>query len=256
VVSYLVQAAEPLELRQKKWWFPVVGKVPYIGFFEEKERDAMAQELREEGFDVYTSGVGAFSSLGWFDDPIYNSMLNRSHEQLAHLLFHELTHRTFWLAGEVRFNENLAEYVAKHLTLKYLRYHGLTQRLTQYEVRARDKELFRQWLDDVKTVLENLYKNPAGLERKELLRQKSLVFARFTSNAKPAFEKYDYLQGKPWNNARVLAARLYAPKHEEFARAHKCTGESIKVFLESLEESSEMIEDTTKLLPFLCSSPP
>ena len=78
VVSYLVQAAHADKLKSVKWWFPIVGSVPYKGYFTRSDRDAEAEKLRQQGYDVYTTGVGAFSSLGWFDDPIFSSMLRRN----------------------------------------------------------------------------------------------------------------------------------------------------------------------------------
>jgi len=102
------------------WWFPIVGRVPYLGYFSKADRDSKASELRTEGYDVYETGVGAYSSLGWFDDPIYSPMLRRSEADFAHLIFHELTHRTLWIRGSVEFNENLAEYAADFLLEKLL----------------------------------------------------------------------------------------------------------------------------------------
>ena len=120
-VSYTVQAAKPTEIRLKTWWFPVVGSVPYLGFFDKSDRDAEAEGLARDGYEIHKGGVAAYSSLGWFADPVYSSMLRRSDVELAHLFFHELTHRTIWLNDGVEFNENLAEYVADVLTDKYFK---------------------------------------------------------------------------------------------------------------------------------------
>src|SRR5690606_18969091 len=103
------------------WWFPVVGSVPYIGYFDKADRDAKATELKQQGYDVSVGGAGAFSSLGWFEDPIFSSMLDRGPADTAHLFIHELTHRTLWIPGSTEFNENLAEYVSYRLTPQYLR---------------------------------------------------------------------------------------------------------------------------------------
>src|SRR5690606_17982044 len=77
-VSYVVQAAYPDRLQSLTWWFPIVGTVPYLGFFDRQARDEKAAELSRQGYDVETAGVSAFSSLGWFEDPIYSPMLERS----------------------------------------------------------------------------------------------------------------------------------------------------------------------------------
>src|SRR5207248_1330211 len=99
VVSYIVEAAEPDRLEFVTTWFPVIGAVPYLGYFREEERDAKAAEYAAKGLDVYKSAAGAFSSLGWFDDPIFSAMLSHGDADTAHLFFHELTHRTLWVPG-------------------------------------------------------------------------------------------------------------------------------------------------------------
>ena len=119
-VSFLVVSAPFNSIEPNTYWFPFVGTVPYKGFFDQKDRDELAKKLKEEGNDIYKSEVGAFSLLGYFDDPIFPSMLKRSEEGMAHLFFHELTHKTLWVPGSVRFNERFAEFVAEKVTKKYL----------------------------------------------------------------------------------------------------------------------------------------
>ena len=119
-ISYTVFAAYTDRLELLKWWYPVVGEVPYRGYFSTKERDAEAKKLANAGYDIHTSNVDAFSSLGWFSDPIYSTMLQRSVWSLADLIFHELTHRTYWIQNNSEFNESIAEYVAYRLTVEFL----------------------------------------------------------------------------------------------------------------------------------------
>ena len=119
-ISFLGVSAPYNSLKPHKHWFPFVGTVPYLGFFSEKDRDEYLSQQMEDGHDVYASDVGAFSLLGYLDDPVFPSMLFRRDESMAHLFFHELTHKNIWIAGDTKFNERLAEFVATKLTKNFL----------------------------------------------------------------------------------------------------------------------------------------
>jgi len=251
VVSWIVQAAHADRLKSVTWWFPIVGRVPYLGFFERKERDAKAEELRAAGYDVARGGVGAFSSLGWFEDPIYSSMLNRDDTDLAHLLFHELTHRTFWSPGSVEFNENLAEFVADELTKLYLEKKAMTNELSTHRARRADRELLRVWLRDLRAALDALYSGPKKGDRPAILTEKKAVFDHFTGAARPKFAVEDLVEGRDWNNASVLGASLYSPDTVRFERAFSCVsgkaggtgsitvGRFLELFREELNENDD-----------------
>lgn len=261
VVSYLVQAAHPDQLKSVTWWFPVVGRVPYLGFFDEKERDAKAAELSAKGFDVDLGMAGAFSSLGWFDDPIFSSMLGRQEGDLAHLFLHELVHRTVWIPGSTAFNEQLAEYIAEVLTNEFLKKNDMSRELERYQAKRHDRRLFHAWLQGLRGALEELYARRGELPREAVLARKQDIFERYqTKPVKPAFRRVDYVAaGAPWNNAAVLASTLYAPDAGRFARAHACVGTdaSVAAFLAALAaRTSEFkgVADPHVVLDGLCAN--
>lgn len=253
-VSLLVQAAYPDRFEFKTWWFPVVGRVPYLGFFSEKERDALADQLESEGFDVHKAGVGAFSSLGWFDDPVFSSMLKRLEPDLAHLLFHELTHRTVWIPGSVEFNENLAEYVAGRLTEEYLLASGKKDQIEIYYERREDKRKFRIWLKELKAELTGFYSSQRIAGRARLIAGKQEIIARFKARPlRPELKRYDYIGDEQWNNASIMGASLYTPDLEMFEKAHACIGHGyLRRFLDSLKVAAESAGDGFKGLTALC----
>lgn len=261
VVSYLVAAAEPDQLKSVTWWFPVVGRVPYLGFFAENERDERAAELTAAGYDVHAAAAGAFSSLGWFEDPIFTSMLNRSDADLAHLLFHELIHRTLWVAGSTMFNENLAEYGATVLTRQFLTAKGRRDDLEKYDKKRIDRALFKDWLARLKAALTALFGQRATLSRAELLAAKGDIYRRFMQPPdKPAFTIFDYVADEKWNNAAVLSASLYAPDMDRFAKAHACLNRqgqpaTVAQFLKALAVAAEMHDDGFTALDALCAPP-
>jgi predicted aminopeptidase len=104
-VVWNVVAAPELSLEPRQWCFPVAGCVQYRGYFSEERARSFAEGLRRDGYDVYVGGVAAYSTLGWFDDPLLNTVLNRSDADLAAMIFHELAHQQLYLPGDSVFNE-------------------------------------------------------------------------------------------------------------------------------------------------------
>lgn len=256
VVSYLVFAAYQDRLESKTWWFPVVGSVPYLGFFAKADRDAETKKLTAEGLDVHESAASAFSSLGWFEDPLYKPMLLRKkHRDLAHLLFHELTHRTVWVADSVEFNEALAEYVADQMTAAYLTKRGMQSELDEMRLEQKDEKLFKEWLGKLKAALATYYDSKPA--QGELMAGRERIFKEYLSAAKlPTFSSLAYknISTRAWNNATVLGYSLYTPDHERFVRAHRCLGDvPIREFLRKLGEVAVNHESGFAALDSFCS---
>ena len=111
-VTWTVTAAPEFSLEPKEWWYPVVGRLGYRGYFRKEEAVALARELMGEGWDVSVGGVTAYSTLGWLSDPLLNTYLFDPELALADVLFHELAHRRFFVAGDTEFNEAYATAVA------------------------------------------------------------------------------------------------------------------------------------------------
>lgn len=207
-VSWLVYAAYPERLELKTWWFPFVGSVPYLGYFSKSERDEQARQFKDQGLDVATGAVSAFSMLGFLPDPVYRSMTRRSRIDFAHLIFHELVHRTVWIKGSVAFNERFAEIFSQRMTLAWLNQQDDTEANRQFLKAMADQELFSKWAISLKSALEQIYESkiPDG----ELKLKKSDLIRRWTTVEKPAFAGTDLVGGREWNNASLLAAQLYS----------------------------------------------
>ena len=119
-VTWVVYASPPYKMESKTWCYLFVGCAPYRGFFDQQDALEFADLLREDGFDTYVAGVRAYSTLGWFKDPILSSMLNRDHLSLASLIFHESAHGRIWIKGDVAFNESFASFVAEQGLAQWL----------------------------------------------------------------------------------------------------------------------------------------
>jgi predicted aminopeptidase len=121
-VMWVVLACEPFRLKPKEWKFPILGAVPYKGFFEQHRAVELKKELEKEGWDVIIRNPGGWSTLGWFTDPILSKMLNRSEGDLANLIIHEMSHATIFVKDSIDFNENLATFIGDRGAEKFLIY--------------------------------------------------------------------------------------------------------------------------------------
>jgi predicted aminopeptidase len=119
-IMWVVIAARRYKLEPKEWEFPILGAVPYKGFFSERLAKALRDELEKEGWDVIVRNPGGWSTLGWFTDPILSKMLNRSEGDLANLIIHEMSHATIFIKDSVDFNENLATFIGDRGTEQFL----------------------------------------------------------------------------------------------------------------------------------------
>ncbi len=120
-ILWVITASSKYKIEPFYWKFPVVGSVSYKGFFDKQKAVAAKNELICEGYDVDLRSVSAWSTLGWFSDPVLSSMLNRSKGHLCNLIFHELFHATYYAHSSVDFNENLASFIAHKATLQFLK---------------------------------------------------------------------------------------------------------------------------------------
>ncbi len=253
-VSYLVQAAEADRLELKTWWFPFVGRVPFLGFFNRDDRDTKAQELRAAGLDVSLGTVGAFSSLGWFADPIYDAMTKRRDEDFIQLLLHELVHRSFWSKGSAAFNENLAEFASLHLAEIYLKTYRGGAGLAELKIYKEEKEKLSQWIFALRDALKELYSKP--MDRDQKLKDKAAIIASFRHDRFPELKTRELAaaRNREWNNASILGAALYAPDTERFQKAFDCLNpEHMGDFLEALREAEDRTPTVDQALDSLCS---
>jgi predicted aminopeptidase len=121
-IMWVVIASRKYKLEPKEWEFPILGAVPYKGFFNEKLAISLREELEKEGWDVIIRNPGGWSTLGWFTDPILSKMLNRTEGDLANLIIHEMSHATIFVKDSVDLNENLATFIGDRGTERFLIY--------------------------------------------------------------------------------------------------------------------------------------
>ena len=178
----VVSAAKKTQLVAYEWWFPIVGAVDYKGFFELADAQAEAARLDGEGYDTYVRPSVAFSTLGWFDDPVLSSWLRADPTRIAELLIHELLHRTWYVSGQTAFNESLATFVGHVGAYEFFRAHdGPEAPTTQRAAQAWRDALAesKQWAAAV-AELKALYADAArdGRPVDDVLAARAAIFAR------------------------------------------------------------------------------
>ena len=158
-VLWNVSACEPFAFQSYEWEFPFLGSFGYKGFFELESAKKEAKRLKELGLDTRIRTVGAWSTLGWFNDPILSNQLYRSEGDLAETILHELTHATIFFQDSLTFNENVASFIGSKATLGFLaNYFGdSSQQLISYVQSEEDAARFRIHFLSGKDTLERLY---------------------------------------------------------------------------------------------------
>ncbi len=227
---------EPLE-----WSYPVVGAVPYRGYFARAKAEEARDRYVAEGYDTYLRPVGAYSTLGWFSDPVLSTMLRYSEGDLADLIIHELTHATVWIDGDVTFNESLASFVGETGALMWLqRKYGSDSEAVQRVLAERaDGVVFRKFMRDIASRLDSLYQSNSP--HKITLRQQIFDSARAEFHTLP-LKTGLYARFSSWelNNARIALYRVYRERTDVFARVYLGCDNDLKATVEVLRRSASV----------------
>lgn len=156
-VVWNVFATEEFSTTPKQWCFIGVGCVSYRGFFAQADAEAFAAELRRSGDDVFLGGVPAYSTLGWFDDPLLNTFIGYSEAELAQLMFHELAHQVVYVRDDSAFNESFATTVELEGVKRWLDLHGTAAQRSAFEALQQRKATYIARMQNARKQLDELY---------------------------------------------------------------------------------------------------
>lgn len=249
-LALILSAAHKDRFEAYTWWFPIVGHVPYKGYFSESGARRAAESLEEKGFDTYIRPTSAFSTLGWFNDPLVSPLLRYDSVSLGGTVIHELLHNSMYLAGQAAFNESFAEFVggrggAEFFCDRYGERSGLCARAT---AAWEDELVFGGFLDALVDELETLYGDSA-LTRDQKLARREEVFQRgrerFTSDVQPRLQALSYRSfiEQPLNNATLISRRLYYHRLDLFERVFVATDGDMPRTIRRIIDAAEAGKD-------------
>jgi predicted aminopeptidase len=229
--------------------FPIAGCVAYRGYYDQGAARGEAALQKLEGKDVYVSGVEAYSTLGWFNDPIISSMMHWGDERLATLIFHELAHQRFYVKDDSEFNESYATFVEEEGTRQWRAARGLPPETASSLARRRDQ--LTHLALDTRDRLKALYAEPLT---PELMRQrKAAEFERLRSEYRQLRDsqwggdkRFDTWVYAPMNNARLLPIGLYDQWVPSFEALFRQVNGDWPAFFSAVEKIGGLPKDERK----------
>ena len=259
-VTWNVIAADEFSFQPRLWCFPIAGCVSYRGYYSEDNAQRYADGLAEEGLDVAVNGATAYSTLGWFRDPLLNTMLQRSDPSIAALLFHELAHQQLYVGDDSTFNESFATFVENE-GLKRWQEHvmktdpelideNLTEAIALGKKRRGE---FIELLSATRDDLSELYESEIAPE--QMREQKRLRFEQMREEyallkaSWDGYEGYDRWFERKLNNARLVAVGTYNDYIPAFQTLFERSGRSFEQFFIAAKELSRLpLDERTEVM--------
>ena len=241
-LSYVLTVAPKTDLTPYTWWFLFVGHVPYKGFFSEESAKTEAKRFEAEGYDTYIRTSPAFSTLGWFDDPLLAHLLKYDKITLTEVIFHELFHNTLFISGQVDFNESLANFIGNRAAILFFRdRYGEGSAEHQRALQAWQEELeFSAFINEVSRSLKDLYGRDIAEEEKLKLREKIFFQSKKEWSRRIAKQPAHRFRGfgqQEINNAVIAHYLLYFKDLQLFESLYQAQGKDLAQSLESIIQS-------------------
>jgi predicted aminopeptidase len=245
--DYLLQnlfAAKEFSTQLHSWCFPVAGCLSYRGYYDEELLNEYANQLRAENFDLHIGYVPAYSTLGWFDDPVLSSFINWPDYRLAGLLFHELTHQRIYIDNDTQFNESLAvaiEQAGTELWLKASNQGAQLEEFTRWIVYRREVVSL---IEQTRSQLTRLYQ--MNMDDSSKRQEKQSIFASSREGYAEIAERLNYQDGfKDWfagelNNAKIGSVSAYSIHVPAFLAIAKTLNYNFEAFFTNVEKIGAM----------------
>ena len=218
----VLSAAPNDKLAPYTWSYPVVGRVPYKGFFQLAPAQREAQHLQDAGMDTYLRPSAAFSTLGWFNDPLLSTVVRADSVDLAATIIHEVLHNTLFVKSQVDFNESFAEFIGYRGAEAFFRSRGDSVSARKAVARWHDVLRLGRFWNGLAARLDRIY--AARVPRPQILQAKNLIFQDAAAQlAGPVARELETIDGRrlserPMNNASLLAQRTYGTGLDRFDR--------------------------------------
>jgi len=252
-LAAVVSASARDSFHRFDWSFPVVGKMPYKGFFDIEDARKEGLKLEKRDLDVWIRRVDGFSTLGWFVDPLYSYMRNYSPASLADLIIHELVHATVFIKGQVKFNEELAEFIGSEGARIYIdtRYGKDSDQYREIFASEANSRNFVAFIQELITELDILYSGELG--REEILIEKERIIKtakiRFENEYESRFTNDNYrgFTGLPVNNAYLELFRIYHTEDNFYSDLYERSGQDLRAFIAAAKTITRKGDPRTQL---------
>jgi predicted aminopeptidase len=227
----------------KTWCYPIIGCAIYRGYFSKKDAFDYGQKLEAQGYDVYIGGVAAYSTLGWFDDPVFSTFIYRSDIRLAALIFHELSHHLLYVGGDTTFNESFAIAVEQESLRRWLAARDKLKASKDYKMYYRRRQQFIELVMKYRKELEALYAE--DLPTSEKRHAKAALFDKLKDEYRllkqhwGGYSGYDLWINRKLNNAKLISVSTYNDLVPAFLELLKTCNNDLKVFYKKCQNLSE-----------------
>jgi predicted aminopeptidase len=241
-VVWVVYAAKKYQVEPKQWWYPFVGKLGYRGFFAMEDAKAEALKWKTAGYDVFAAGVEAYSTLGFFKDPVLNTCIGRSDAEFAELIFHELTHARLFIPGDTDFNEAFATANGEAGVRLWLRSKGRMKELAAYEAHVKRERTMIRLALETREELKRLYaaeKEPVEKKRALLTRLQDRLRAMGVKDKATNVQTGQDLK-IVWNNARLNTIATYHALVPGFEKLLREAGGDPEAYYREVEKMKTM----------------
>lgn len=241
----VLSAAYRDRLERKTWWFPVVGTFPYKGFFDFAKAERARDELLAAGFDVTLGPSSAFSTLGWFNDPVVSTTIKQDSITLVNTVIHELLHNTYFAKGSVPFNESFATFVGGRGAEEFFRARHDSASLRRAEDDWRDDLLLGTFWERVAHEIDSVFLAIPDSARTERIAARDTIYAsarrRLVDSIGPQLHGYpaNWTARVPLNNAVLLSRRVYAERLDYFDSVYVAEDRDLRQAIQRVIELRE-----------------
>ena len=246
-VVWNVAVCPEFDVEPKSWWYPIVGRLEHRGYFREKSALRYGALMERRGYDVAVGGVEAYSTLGWFSDPVLSTFVGSEETDLAELFFHELAHRELFIAGDTDYNEAYAVALAEYGVSQWLLTNGTSESWQNYRDEVLARDVFFRRVSALREALAVIY-TKSGRTGSDLASLRSAKFKaiesfrdefRNAATSDPRLERYLAWVEGPIDNARISALDTYYRLVPLF-RQLLADSESVESFYSRVREIGRM----------------
>lgn len=237
-------AAPEFSIEPHRWCYPIVGCAGYRGYFDETRLNRYMKSLELKGFDVYVANVSAYSTLGWFDDPVLNTFIHWPQHRLAGMIFHELSHQQLYLDDDTAFNESFAVAVQQAGVMKWLQLNGSEGQANRYQQQLDNRHKVIQLISEGRDELKALYNQ--DLDDIDKRRSKEIIIRALKDSYHKLAGSFKVKEGfRAWfdgsiNNAKLASVSTYHAQVPAFHRLLQAHDYNFRAFFNHVENIASL----------------